>query len=76
MNDDEPYRVVVTNIRMSFWGMVWFMVKWVIASIPAAIILFLLWFFLWGTIIGLVDVVKERGWWPIDALSIGKNIAP
>lgn len=35
----EKQKVIVTDIKMSFWSMVMFMVKWTIASIPAFIIL-------------------------------------
>jgi len=39
MIERDRRKVVVTDIRMSFWSMVLFMVKWSIASIPALIIL-------------------------------------
>lgn len=35
----EKQKVIVTDIKMSFWSMVIFMIKWTIASIPAFIIL-------------------------------------
>lgn len=35
----EKQKVIVTDIKMSFWSMVIFMIKWTIASIPALIIL-------------------------------------
>jgi hypothetical protein len=42
MNNETTQRVVVTDIKMSFWSMVVFMVKWTIAAIPALVILFVL----------------------------------
>ena len=38
----EKQKVIVTDIKMSFWSMVIFMIKWTIASIPAFIILIIL----------------------------------
>lgn len=42
--DPNAERVMVTDVRMSFWSMVVFMVKWAIASIPAFFILGIIWF--------------------------------
>ena len=41
-DDNNVQRVLVVDIRMSFWSMVVFMVKAAIAAIPALIILGLL----------------------------------
>jgi hypothetical protein len=52
-SEQQPQRVIVTDIHMSFWSMVGFMVKWAIASIPAFVILVLIvrlyQYFVWGT---------------------------
>jgi len=37
--DNESQKVVITDIKMSFFSMVGFMIKWMLASIPAVIIL-------------------------------------
>ncbi len=42
MKEQEPQKVIVTNVQMEFFSMVIFMIKWVVAGIPAAIILFLI----------------------------------
>ena len=37
--DDVSVKVIITDIKMSFFSMIVFMVKWAIATIPAFIIL-------------------------------------
>ena len=51
--ENQPQKVVVADISMSFGSMVSFMVKWAIASIPALIILFMIGAFLFAMFGGI-----------------------
>ena len=48
--EEEPRRVVVTDIRMPFWSMVMFMIKWAVASVPALVVLTALGILILGTL--------------------------
>jgi hypothetical protein len=54
MGDNNPTRVHITDIKMSFWSMVIFMVKASIASNPAFIIISIIGTIVFSVIVGFV----------------------
>lgn len=56
-NENQPPRVVVTDIHMPFGSMVVFMVKWAFAAIPAMLILFCVGFALVAVLGGIVGAL-------------------
>jgi len=56
--DDVSVKVIITDIKMSFFSMIVFMVKWAIATIPAFIILIFIAATFSGFVTGLMTNYK------------------